>query len=108
MSGGALHALQDALRLLVLWALVALVFWVAMLIAPGFDLPSFWAALAATGLVVALNTFLWPLLIRIVLPLTVLSFGLLSLLLNAAIVALAIGLIDDDAPPLLACLVAAF
>jgi len=105
---GATRAIGAVVRTLVLWALVALVFWLAVLIAPGFDLPSFRAALLTTGLVVLLNTLLWPLLIRVVLPLTVLSFGLLSLLLNAGVVALAVGLVDGEAAPLLGSLIAAF
>src|SRR5687768_3974471 len=109
MSAGAVgRAVGGVARTLILWALVAAVFWIAVLIAPDFELPSFWAALMTTGLVVVINTVLWPLLIRVVLPLTVLSFGLLSLMLNAGTVALAVRLVDGDAPPLLACLVAAF
>jgi hypothetical protein len=38
-----------AVRGLVLWALVALVFWVAVGLIPGFDLPSFRAARAKAG-----------------------------------------------------------
>src|SRR5262245_116808 len=68
-----------ALRALVLWALVALVFWIAVALIPGIQLPSFEAALLATALIAVLNASLWPLLIRVVLPLTVLSFGLFSL-----------------------------
>ena len=86
------------LRGLVLWALVAFVFWLAVLAIPGFDLPSFRAALLVTFLVALINALLWPFVIRIVLPLTVITFGLGSLILNAAIVSLAIDLVDGDAP----------
>jgi uncharacterized membrane protein YvlD (DUF360 family) len=80
-----------AMRGLVLWALVALVFWVVVGLILGFDLPSFGAALLTTGLIALFNALLWPLLIRIVLPLTVITFGLGSLVLNAAVVAPARG-----------------
>jgi uncharacterized membrane protein YvlD (DUF360 family) len=96
-----------AARVLVLWALVALVFWVAVGLIPGFDLPSFGAALLTTGLVALFNALLWPLLIRIVLPLTVITFGLGSLVLNAGVVALAIKLVDGAAPPFLGAVVSA-
>jgi putative membrane protein len=96
-----------AMRSLILWALVALVFWVAVGLIPGFDLPSFRAALLTTGLVALFNALLWPLLIRIVLPLTVITFGLGSLALNAGLVALAIKLVDGTAPPFLGAIVAA-
>jgi uncharacterized membrane protein YvlD (DUF360 family) len=101
------HAAGVAARGLILWALVALVFWVAVGLIPGFDLPSFRAALLTTGLVALLNALLWPLLIRIVLPLTVITFGLGSLALNAGVVALAIKLVDGTAPPFLGAIVAA-
>ncbi len=101
-------AISFVVRGLVLWALVALVFWVAVLIAPGFELPSFEAALLTTGAVVVINALLWPLVIRLVLPLTVFTFGLGSLLLNAGVVALAVKLVDGSAPPLLGALVSAF
>jgi uncharacterized membrane protein YvlD (DUF360 family) len=85
-------------RGLVLWALIALVFWVVVLLIPGFEQPSFGAALLVTALIAVINAVLWPTLIRIVLPLTVLTFGLFSLALNAGVVALAIDLVDGDPP----------
>lgn len=92
----------------VLWVLVALIFWAAVGLIPGIDLPSFQAALLTTGLIAVINALLWPSLIRVVLPLTVFSFGLASLVLNAAIVAFATKVVDGDAPPLLGALAAAF
>ena len=96
------------LRGVVLWALVALIFWAAVALIPGIDLPSFWAALLTTGLIALINALLWPLLIRVVLPVTVITFGLGSLVLNALIAALAIKVVDGDAPGLLGALAAAF
>src|SRR5262245_50135081 len=96
-----------ALRALVLWGLVALVFWGTVALLPSFDLPSFWAAVATTAFIAVVNALLWPIVIRLVLPITVLSFGLASLLLNAGVVMLAINLIDGEAPPLRACFVLA-
>ena len=106
MSAG--RAVGFAVRALVLWALVALVFWAGVALIPGFDLPSFEAALLVTALIALINALLWPLLIRVVLPLTVLTFGLGSLVLNAAIVSIAIETVDGSAPPFLGALVAAF
>ncbi len=83
-------------RGLLLWAGVALVFFVATLVLPGFDQPSFAAAVLATGLMAVLNAVLWPLAITRALPLTVITFGLGSLVLNAAIVSLALKLVDGD------------
>jgi uncharacterized membrane protein YvlD (DUF360 family) len=105
---GLRHAVGVAVRGLALWALVALVFWAAVGLIPGIDLPSFRAALLTTALIALVNALLWPLLIRVVLPLTVLSFGLGSLLLSAAVVSLSIRLVDGTAPPFLGAIAAAF
>jgi uncharacterized membrane protein YvlD (DUF360 family) len=95
-------------RLLVLWALVAAAFWLTVALIPGFDLPSFRAALLSTAAIALLNALLWPFLIRVVLPLTVLSFGLGSLILNALIVEVSIDLVDGTTPGFVAALVVAF
>ena len=95
-------------RALLLWIGVALVFWLGTLVVDGFDQHSFEAALLATGLITVLNAILWPLVIRVLLPLTVISFGLGSLLLNAAIVSLALTIVDGHAPDFALALGAAF
>ena len=97
-----------AVRVLVLWFLVALVFWLVTAVLPGFDVPSFGAVLLTTALVAVINALLWPLVIRVVLPLAVLSFGLGSLVLNAAVVSIAVDVVDGAAPPFLDAIVAAF
>jgi uncharacterized membrane protein YvlD (DUF360 family) len=75
-----------AVRVLALWFLVALFFWAVVALLPGFDVPSFGAVLLTTALLAVINALLWPLVIRVVLPLAVFSFGLGSLVLNAAVV----------------------
>jgi uncharacterized membrane protein YvlD (DUF360 family) len=89
-------------------ASVALLFWAAVGLIPGIDLPSFGAALLTTGLIAVINAMLWPMLIRVVLPLTVLTFGLGSLLLNAVIVSVSIDVVDGTTPEFAAALAAAF
>ncbi len=88
----------SVVRWLVLWALIALLFWALAALLPGIDVPSFEASLLTTALIALLNAFLWPLLIRLLLPLTVITFGLGSLVLNAAIVSISIKVIDGSAP----------
>jgi uncharacterized membrane protein YvlD (DUF360 family) len=95
-------------RALLLWLLIALLFWALAAVVPGIDVPSFGAVLLTTGLIAVLNAVLWPLLIRVLLPLTVLTFGLGSLVLNAAIVSLAIKVVDGSAPDFLAAMLVAF
>jgi uncharacterized membrane protein YvlD (DUF360 family) len=97
-----------ALRWLILWLLIALIFWAVTAVLPGIEVPSFRAVLVTTALVALLNALLWPLLIRLLLPLTVITFGLGSLALNAAIVSLAIWAVDGSAPHFVSAVGAAF
>jgi uncharacterized membrane protein YvlD (DUF360 family) len=84
-------------RLLGRLATVALVDTGALLllsaILPGFHADSFGAALILAVLLALANALLWPLLIRVALPFTVLTLGLGALALNA-LVLLAIAQID--------------
>ena len=102
------RVLWAATRGLILWLLIALIFWAVTAVLPGIEVPSFKAVLLTTGLVALLNALLWPLLIRLLLPLTVLTFGLGSLVLNAAIVSFAIWAVDGSAPHFLSAVGAAF
>jgi uncharacterized membrane protein YvlD (DUF360 family) len=88
-----------AARGVLLWLLISLVFWLGTELVGGLS-PSFRAAVLTTGLIALLNALLWPLLIRVFLPLTVLTFGFGSLLLNAGIVALSIRIVDGEGPGL--------
>jgi uncharacterized membrane protein YvlD (DUF360 family) len=96
------------LRWLLLWLLIALLFWALAALLPKIGVPSFGAVLLTTALIAAFNALLWPLLIRLLLPLTVITFGLGSLLLNAAIVSLAIKLVDGNAPDFIGSVLVAF
>ena len=96
------------LRFLALWLLVALIFWALAAVVGGIDVPSFGAVLVTTALIAILHALLWPLLMRLLLPLAVLTFGLGSLVLNAAIVSLAVKLVDGSAPSFLSAVVVAF
>jgi uncharacterized membrane protein YvlD (DUF360 family) len=106
------HGIADItgrlVRWLVLWLLIALVFWAFAAILPGIDVPSFGAVLLTTALIAAFNALLWPLLIRVFLPLTVLTFGLGSLVLNAVVISVAIKIVDGDAPDFLGAVLVAF
>jgi putative membrane protein len=76
-------------RIIVIWAIDALALWILAPIVPGLELTSWvWAiwAIAAIGL---LNALVRPFLLVVMLPFTVLSLGLLSVVLNAFIVLLA-------------------
>jgi uncharacterized membrane protein YvlD (DUF360 family) len=74
--------LVDALALLLLSAAL-----------PGFDLDRPVAALVAAAAVGALNAVVWPLLARFALPLSVMTLGLATLVLNGVLVVFAIDLV---------------
>ena len=109
MSGfRPINVAWSAARWLLLWLLIALLFWGLAALLPNFGVPSFEAVLLTTGLIALFNALLWPILIRALLPLTVFTFGLGSLVLNAAIVSLSIKLVDGDAPDFLEAVLVAF
>jgi len=78
----AVVLLADALALLLLSAVL-----------PGFHLDRPATALAAAVVVGALNAVVWPLLARLALPLSVLTLGLATLVLNGVLVVFAIDLV---------------
>ena len=96
------------LRGLALWVLTALAFLALSAIVPGIGVPRFGTALLATATIAILNAILWPLLIRMALPLTILTFGLGSLVLNGIIISLALTIVDGAHPSLLGAIAVAF
>jgi uncharacterized membrane protein YvlD (DUF360 family) len=74
----------------------------------GHDTLSFDAALLVAAAMALINAILWPLLIRIALPFTILTFGLGSLVLSAGMVALAFYAVDGKTPSFWADVTIAF
>ena len=91
------HALHVRISLAVRAAIVLLIDAGALLLLseliPGFTLDGAGAAFATAALVGVLNAFVWPVLARFALPLTVLTLGLAALVLNGAILLLAVGIV---------------
>lgn len=106
-SPAALRAVGYFGRALVLVVIDGLALWALAAALPGMEVPSLRAAIATAALIALLNALIWPLLTRIVLPLTVLTFGLASLVLNAAIVNFAIRAVDGSNPTVTATLLVA-
>ncbi len=75
---------------LLLWGLAEL--------AVGTSVASFGEAVLTAGVIALLNAVLWPVLTRLALPFTLLTLGLGSLLLNAAVIELAFKLVDNNPP----------
>jgi len=70
----------------VVWVVTAFTLMLLSLALSGFDVVDLRLALISAALIGLLNAFVWPLLIRVALPLTVLTLGLGPLLLNGAII----------------------
>jgi uncharacterized membrane protein YvlD (DUF360 family) len=94
-------------RALVLVVIDGLALWGLAGALPGMAVPSLRAAIVTAALIALLNALIWPPLTRIVLPLTVLTFGLASLVLNALIVNVAVRAVDGSDPTVTATLLVA-
>jgi uncharacterized membrane protein YvlD (DUF360 family) len=71
---------------LLVWLLNAATLYLLTLALPGLAVASARTALVATAVIGLLNAVLWPLLLRVLLPVIVYTLGLAALLLNGAVV----------------------
>jgi len=76
-------------RVLLVWATEVLGLWLLARALPGLAVDSVTTAVWAVAVIALLNAIVRPLLLALTLPFTVLSFGLLTLVLNALIIVLA-------------------
>jgi uncharacterized membrane protein YvlD (DUF360 family) len=97
-----------ALRVLLLLLVEGLVILALAAILPGVATPSFGAAVLVAATMALINALLWPIVIRIALPLTIITFGLGSLVLSAGTVALGFYVVDGTSIPIGGDLVIAF
>jgi uncharacterized membrane protein YvlD (DUF360 family) len=96
------------IRALIMLGVQALVLVVLTALLPSHESLSLGAAALVAAAMALINAVLWPLVIRIALPLTIVTFGLGSLALSAGTVALAFYLVDGKAPSFWADLAIAF
>ncbi|PIR67115.1 MAG: hypothetical protein COU51_00380 [Parcubacteria group bacterium CG10_big_fil_rev_8_21_14_0_10_36_14] len=75
--------------LLVNWLINAVVIFAMAYIIPGVGVESFWMALIVAVVIGLLSALLKPLLIFLTLPINILTLGLFTIVINAAIVMLA-------------------
>jgi uncharacterized membrane protein YvlD (DUF360 family) len=87
------HARKALTRIVLVWLLSAATLLALSALLDDVHVDSFWAALGAAALIGLLNALVWPLILRLALPLTVLTLGLGVIVLNGALVLLA-SLID--------------
>jgi uncharacterized membrane protein YvlD (DUF360 family) len=73
-------------RVVVVWVVTAAALMLLSALLAGFDVKDVAAALGAAALIGLINALVWPLVIRMALPFTVLTLGLGVLVLNGAVV----------------------
>lgn len=81
------------LRLLLIWAVTTLALLVAAAAVPNFRVYDWRAAVLVALVLGLLDALVWPVLVWLALPLTVITLGIGPLLLNAGFVVLAAGLV---------------
>lgn len=82
-------------RVFAAWLINAIALMLMAWLLQGFSVVSFNYSLAISAVLGLLNALIWPLLIRVALPITVLTLGLVSLVLNGLIVFAAVQLFSD-------------
>jgi uncharacterized membrane protein YvlD (DUF360 family) len=89
------RGVRTATRVIVVWLLTASALHLLSALLPGFAIEGSGTALLAAALIGLVNALVWPTLIRVALPFTVLTLGLGVLALNGAVV-LAVSQIEPD------------
>ncbi len=105
---GSRRLLGLAVRMVVLLIVEGLAILALAAILPGVETPSFGAAVLVAGAMALINAILWPVLIRVALPFTIVTFGLGSLVLSAGAVALGFYVVDGKSPSFAGDLAIAF
>lgn len=80
-------------HLLVRWLILSASIMVASYLIPGIQVDSFFSAFFAAGILGLLNAFFRPFLLILTLPINVLTFGLLTFVINALMLKMASGVI---------------
>jgi uncharacterized membrane protein YvlD (DUF360 family) len=97
-----------AFRLVILLLIEGLVILALAALLPSVQTPSFQAAVLVAAAMALINALLWPIVIRVALPLTVFTFGLGSLVFSAGTVALGFYVVDGASIPIGGDLLIAF
>ena len=75
-------SIMEPMRTLIHWLLASLSLIVTGYVVPGVEVRNFAAALLAAVVVGLVNTFIWPVLVFLTLPITVVTFGLFLFVAN--------------------------
>lgn len=74
---------------LIYWAVSACAVLLTSKLIPGFKVKGFWAAVFAAIAIGLVNTFIWPVLIFLTLPINFLTLGLFTFVINGAVIKIA-------------------
>ena len=77
------------------WLVSGLALALTAALVPGFRIRGFFTTLMAVFLIGAANSFVWPVLFILTLPLTIITFGLFVFILNAIILRLCAAFLKD-------------
>jgi putative membrane protein len=83
------------MELLIVWVLSAVALIVTAYLVPGFEVRNFGAALLGALVLGLANAVLWPLLIILTLPINILTLGLFTFVISAAMLKLAAAVVRD-------------
>jgi uncharacterized membrane protein YvlD (DUF360 family) len=82
------------LRVILVWGITAVALHAFALVIPGVHVSGWWAAIVGAAAIGLLNALVWPLFVRIALPITVLTLGFGALLCNGVFIYLGSQLVD--------------
>jgi len=85
------------MKLFINWIVQAIAIGITAYLLPGVIVESFLAALILAVVLGAINTFVKPVLVILTLPLTIVTFGIFILILNALLIMLASGIVPGFA-----------
>jgi len=80
--------LNEILALIARWAVISFSLFVAAYLVDGIRIHDFWSGLAAAALLGIVNTVIRPVLVLLTLPITLFTFGLFLLVINALMILL--------------------
>jgi putative membrane protein len=79
--------------LLIRWLFLTLAILVSAHLIEGFEVKGFWSAFFAAAILGVLNAFFRPILIILTLPITILTFGLFTFVINAVLMMMVSGVV---------------
>lgn len=83
------------MEIIITWLVMALAVALTSYLLPGIRVKNFLTALIVAALLGIVNAFVKPILVVLTLPVTVLTLGLFIFVINALLVMLVAGLVDD-------------